>query len=174
MNLEQLDVAVLDQSKLPLIDELIASYPDPAGKIMMILTKCQEVYGYLPPPLQLYIARKIGVPAAKINGIVSFYALFSEEPEAKFNIAVCLGTACFVKGAGEILEACRQELGLSKDQHMTDDGLFSLSEVRCIGACGLAPVMRINEKIFGRVSPAEIPQIINSYREAAHAEGGDK
>lgn len=170
MELRMLDASLIEPDVLREVDRIIDSYDDPAGKIMMILSKVQKVNGYLPPALQLYIARRIGIPAAKINGIVSFYALFIEEPEGKYNVSVCLGTACFVKGSAEILAEVRRELGMTDGRKISEDGLFSISEVRCVGACGLAPVMRVNDKIYGHVKPEDVKGILDHYRELAAKE----
>ncbi|NLZ56595.1 MAG: NAD(P)H-dependent oxidoreductase subunit E [Clostridiaceae bacterium] len=160
-----LSMDALDPAKLKEIDALVESLPDPSGSLIQILHKAQSLFGYLPPELQLYVARKVGVPAARVNGVVSFYSFFIENPEGKYNIAICLGTACFVKGAAEVLEKFRTELNLPKEKSRTDDGLFSIAEVRCIGACALAPVLRIGDKIYGHVKPADVPGIIQHYRD---------
>ncbi len=164
MDLSTIDLSTLSPEVRKEVDAIIADYPEPAGKLMMILTRAQKIMGYLPPVLQLYIARRINIPAARVNGIVTFYSLFVEEPSGKYQISVCMGTACFVKGSGEVLKKFRSELKLKPGEKMTPDGLFSLDEVRCVGACGLAPVVRVNEKIYGHVSPEEVPEILASYR----------
>lgn len=159
----------LDAGKLAQLDAWIAKQPDPAGNLMLILHEAQTLFGYLPKELQLHVARACGVSAARINGIVTFYSFFIEEPNGKYNISVCMGTACFVRGAGEVLDRFRSELGFKKNTKITEDGLFSLNEVRCIGACGLAPVVRINDKVLGHVKPENVPTLLTEIRQAEEA-----
>lgn len=154
----------LDPKKLAKLDAIIAEQADPAGNLMLILHEAQEIFGYLSRELQLHVARACDVSAAHINGIVTFYSFFIEEPNGKYNISVCMGTACFVRGADAVLEKFREELKFKPDMKMTEDGMFSLNEVRCIGACGLAPVVRINDKIYGHVKPEDVPGIIADIR----------
>lgn len=159
------EVEKLDQALLAKLDQVIAGEENPSGSLMHILHEAQNLFGYLSHPLQYYIAKKCKVSTARINGIVTFYSFFIEEPNGKYTISVCMGTACFVRGAAEVLERFRTELGFKKTTKISEDGLFSLNEVRCIGACGLAPVVRINDKIYGRVKPEDVPGIIREIRE---------
>lgn len=154
----------LDPEKLRELDAYIDSVPDPQGRVINILHKAQNLFSYLPYELQLYVARKTNLPAAKVNGIVSFYSFFSQEPSGKYGISVCMGTACFVKGAEAILNGFRKELKLEDKQKVTADGVFSLRDVRCIGACGLAPVVTVNEKIYGHVKEADVAKILAEYK----------
>lgn len=153
----------LDKTKLAALDAYIDGLEDKQGSIIHILHHGQEIFGYLPKELQLYIARKANLPAAKVNGIVSFYSFFSQEPSGQFQISICLGTACFVKGADAVIKAFREQLGLV-NKRVTDDGRFSIRDVRCVGACGLAPVVVVNEKIFGHVSADDVAGIIAQYQ----------
>lgn len=114
--------------------------------------------------MQLYVARAVDLPAAKINGIVSFYSYFSEKPSGKYKVSICMGTACFVRGAAAVLKELRTELKVNEDG-MSEDGLFSLREVRCLGACGLAPVLTVNDKIYGHVDPKDVKGLLEQYRE---------
>lgn len=155
---------ILNPDLLEQLDRFIEQTANPKEGIISILHYAQSLFGYLPKELQLYIARKTDLPTAKVNGIVSFYSFFREEPSGKYTISVCMGTACFVRGAGDVLEAFRKELQPDRTTKMTQDGLFSLVDVRCIGACGLAPVVRINDKIFGHVKVEDVPRIIEQYR----------
>ncbi len=155
---------ILDKDLMKEIDEYIDSLEDKKGNIIHILHKAQEVFGYLPKELQLYISRQVDLPAAKVNGIVSFYSFFSQEPSGKYAISVCMGTACFVKGSDVVLTEFKNRLGLN-DKKVTDDLKFSIRDVRCIGACGLAPVVVVNEKIYGHVSTKDIPKIIKEYKD---------
>lgn len=167
----EFDMSILDPALLAELDEFIDKQDRPQESIIAILHKAQELFMWLPRELQLHIARKTDLPAARIHGIVSFYSFFLEEPNGKYTISICMGTACFVKGAQPILDAFREQLGLGKNEKMTKDGLFSVDEVRCIGACGLAPVVRINEKIYGHFKVDQVKEVIQQYRAL---EGGAK
>ncbi len=158
------NMEILDPEKLLELDAFIDADPDPKGRIINILHKAQSLFSYLPKELQLYVARKVDLPAAKVNGIVSFYSFFSQEPSGKYGVSVCMGTACFVKGSDVILNAFRKELNLVEKQKVTEDGIFSLRDVRCIGACGLAPVVTINDKIYGHVKEEDVKQILADYK----------
>jgi NADH-quinone oxidoreductase subunit E/NADP-reducing hydrogenase subunit HndA len=127
------------------------------------LHKAQSIFGYLPQNLQLYIARALDLSGARVNGVVSFYSYFNEKPVGKYTISVCMGTACFVKGADKVLDRV-MELTDCKKGEMSKDGLFTIKDVRCIGACGLAPVMTINDKVYGKVTPKDVDDIIRHYR----------
>ncbi len=158
------NMEILDPEKLRKLDEFIDADPDPQGRIINVLHKAQNLFSYLPRELQLHIARKVNLPAAKINGIVSFYSFFSQEKGGKYGISVCMGTACFVRGSEAVLKAFRKELNLADKQKVTADGLFSLRDVRCIGACGLAPVVTVNDKIYGHVKEEDVKQILADYK----------
>lgn len=166
MKQSDIDITMLTKELLEELDQLIAGYDEPASHIIQILHDAQHLFGYIPPAVQLHIAEKTHLPAAKINGIVTFYSFFSEEPKGKYNISVCMGTACFVQGADKVLQAFSDDLGFSGDTMMTEDKIFALSDVRCIGACGLAPVVRVNEKIYGHVQPEDVSAIIEDCRQA--------
>lgn len=135
------------------------------GAAMTALQKAQEIYGYLPIEVQRMVAEGVGRPLEEIYGISTFYAQFSLSPKGKYKIAVCLGTACYVKGSGKILEKLEEKLGI-KSGDCTDDGEFSLEASRCIGACGLAPVFTINEDVYGRVKEdgSELDGILAKYK----------
>ncbi len=142
--------------------ELIASYKEVPGSLMPVLQQAQDIYGYLPMEVQEIIAEGLGVPLAEVYGIVTFYAQFSLNPKGKYAISVCLGTACYVKGSGNLLARLEQELGIS-DGGVTPDGKFSLDATRCLGACGLAPAMVINGEVYGNLKPEQIPDILAKY-----------
>jgi NADH-quinone oxidoreductase subunit E/NADH-quinone oxidoreductase subunit F/NADP-reducing hydrogenase subunit HndA len=144
------------------LDAIIHKYKDTNGMLITILKDAQDIFGYLPMKVQSYISQKLDIPISTINGVVSFYSLFSEEPTGKYTIGVCLGTACYVKGASDIMEAIKEELGLDVGE-TTSNGMFTLKATRCIGACGLAPVITINDDVYGRLSPSDIPSIIHKY-----------
>ena len=143
--------------------EVIAKYDGVQGKLMPILQEAQEIYGYLPIEVQKIIARETGVSLEEIYGIISFYAQFKLNPDGEVAIAVCLGTACYVKGAGELIEAIEQELNVATGS-TSPDGRYSLEATRCIGACGLAPVLTVNGEVYGRLTKKDIPDILAKYR----------
>lgn len=163
MNNVNLDITQLDSSKLAKLDDFIVSQPDGEGSLINILHQAQQLFGYIPTNLQLYIARKLNIGAAKVNGVVSFYSYFSQEKTGKHIISVCLGTACYVKGAEKIIHQFLQELNVEKHE-VTKDELFSVRDVRCVGACGLAPVVTVGEKVYGHVKPEDIKKIISEFR----------
>ena len=134
------------------------------GVAMPALQKAQEIYGYLPVEVQTMIAKGLGVPLEEVFGVSTFYSQFSLTPKGKYNISVCLGTACYVKGAAAILEQITKNIGIQPEE-CTPDGLFSLTACRCIGACGLAPVMTINDEVYGRLVPEEVDGILAKYKE---------
>lgn len=165
---DKLDIQSLDVEKLKILDSYIESIEGKKREhLIHILHKAQGLFKYLPENLQLYIARALDLPAVEVNGVVSFYTFFNEEPVGKYTISVCMGTACFVKGAEEVLERVLDILGIEKGQ-MTEDGLFTVKDVRCIGACGLAPVLTVNEKVYGKVKASDVEQIIHHYRGIEH------
>lgn len=141
---------------------IIAAHKGEAGAIMPVLQEAQEVYGYLPPEVQTMIAEGLDVPLAEVFGVATFYSQFSLTPKGKYNISVCLGTACYVKGAAEVLDKISAQIGIQPEE-CTEDGLFSLTACRCIGACGLAPVLTVNEDVYGRLVPDDIPGILAKY-----------
>lgn len=138
------------------------------GCLMHILQEAQGIYGYLPMPVQKTIAEGLGISLAEVYGVVTFYSQFSLKPKGKYRISVCLGTACYVKGSDKILEAVEKELGI-KCGECTEDGLFSIDSCRCVGACGLAPVMTINEDVHGKLKPEMVKDILDKYRKEAQA-----
>ena len=153
---------VIDQDLLNELDEFIDSLEETEGTLIEILHKAQSVFGYLPREIQLHIARKLGIPGAEVFGVVSFYSYFTMKPQGKHVISVCMGTACFVKGAEKILEALKAKLEI-KVNEVTEDGIFTLKDIRCVGACGLAPLVMIDDKVFGRVTEDEIDNILQPY-----------
>ena len=143
--------------------EVIHSHQE-AGKLMPILQEAQEIYGYLPVEVQAIISRETGISMSEIYGVVTFYAQFNLNPKGKYNIAVCLGTACYVKGAGDVIDKIKQILNIDVDE-ITPDGKFSLEATRCIGACGLAPVLTIAGEVYGRLTADMMPDILKKYME---------
>lgn len=153
----------LPKEKFDELEEYIDSLETTKGALVQILHKAQHIFGYLPREVQLFIARKLGIPGAEVFGVVSFYSYFTTKPVGKHTISVCMGTACFVRGADRIIEKFKEKLGVDSNE-TTKDGLFTLKDVRCIGACGLAPVVMVDEKVYGRVKEEDIDDIINEYR----------
>ncbi|MBE7039205.1 MAG: NAD(P)H-dependent oxidoreductase subunit E [Ruminococcaceae bacterium] len=141
---------------------VIAKHKGEKGAVIQVLHEAQEIYGYLPIEVQKIIAQNLGIPLAEIYGVVTFYSQFSLNPKGQYQIGVCLGTACYVKGSGDILEKIKQILGIDVGE-CTPDGKFSIDATRCIGACGLAPVITINDDVYGRLSVDDIEEIIKKY-----------
>ena len=142
--------------------EIIEKYKDTKGAMMPILQQTQEVYGYLPVEAMQIIARETGKPIEEIFGIATFYSQFSLNPKGAVSIAVCLGTACYVKGSGLIYDKLQEILGIGTDE-CTPDRKFSLTACRCIGACGLAPVLTVNDEVYGRLTVADVDGIVAKY-----------
>ena len=132
---------------------------------MHILQEAQGIYGYLPMPVQKKIAEALGISLSEVYGVVTFYSQFSLNPKGKHRISVCLGTACYVKGSDKVLEEVEKELGI-KCGECTADGLFSIDSCRCVGACGLAPVMMVGDEVYGKLTPDKVKGILDSYKEA--------
>ena len=145
------------------LENYILTLEDKKSSLIIILHKAQEIFGYIPEEVQEFIAEKIEVQVSKVYGVVSFYNFFSMEPKGKYPISVCTGKACYVRGAEKILEALQKELGL-KLGGVTEDGLFSLDSLRCVGACGLAPVMLVGKDVHGKVKPEDVKKIIENYK----------
>ena len=154
----------LDQEKLKKLEEYIDSLEVKEGELINILHEAQDIFGFLPEELQLFISRKLGISAAKVFGVVTFYSFFTMEPKGKHVISVCMGTACFVKGADKILNEFRNRLNI-KEGSSTEDGMFTIDTLRCVGACGLAPVVIVDGKVFGRVKVGDVENIIKQYSE---------
>lgn len=141
---------------------LIADYKDIPGALMPVLQQAQGIYGYLPIEVQQMIAEGLNIPLAEVYGVVTFYSQFTLNPKGKYEISVCMGTACYVKGAGDLIDRITQVLGIEPGE-VTPDGKFSLTNTRCIGACGLAPVMTVNDDVYGRLKPEDIDGILRKY-----------
>jgi NADP-reducing hydrogenase subunit HndA len=142
--------------------EVIAKYRDTKGALIPVLHEAQDIFGYLPMDVQKIISQEMDIPLAEIYGVVTFYTQFSLKPKGKYKIQVCMGTACYVKGADKILDKLQERLGIHVGD-CTEDGKFSLDACRCIGACGLAPVIMINEDVYGRLLPDQVDGIIDNY-----------
>ncbi|GAA0703668.1 NAD(P)H-dependent oxidoreductase subunit E [Paraclostridium ghonii] len=147
------------------LDVFIDSLPTKKGALIQVLHYAQNLFGYLPKEVQLHIAKKLDVSPSKVYGVVSFYSYFTTEQKGEYKISVCLGTVCFVKGADKILSEFEKELGI-KSGETTPDLLFSLEGLRCVGACGLAPVVVVNEKVYGQVTLDQVKDIIAEYKQS--------
>jgi len=145
------------------LDEVIAKLRGTPGALMPVLQQAQDIYGYLPIEVQKMIAVKMGVSIEEVYGVSTFYSQFVLNPKGEISIAVCLGTACYVKGSGDILDKITEILGLPNGS-TTPDGKYSLEATRCIGACGLAPVLTINNEVYGRLSVADVAGILEKYK----------
>lgn len=144
------------------LKEVIAAHKGIPGAVMPVLQQAQEIYGYLPEEVQIMIADGLGVPLEEVYGVSTFYSQFSLSPKGRYNISVCLGTACYVKGSGQLVDKITEILGIEPEE-CTEDGRFSLTACRCIGACGLAPVLTVNDDVYGRLVPEDIPGILQKY-----------
>lgn len=145
------------------IEKILLKYEKDKSNLIQILNEVQETYGYIPESVQLEISKYLGIEMAEIYGVITFYARFTLKPKGKYNIAVCLGTACFVKGSEKVLDRVKQKLGIDVGE-TTKDGKFSLEATRCIGACGLAPVFTVNDEVYGKATPELVDQIIDEYK----------
>lgn len=153
----------LKPEQIEKIKNICKSHGNNENNLINILHETQSTFGYLPKEVQEVIAEELNIPVGRVFGVVTFYSFFTMVPKGEHPISICLGTACYVRGAEKILEEFKKELGLEVGQ-TTKDGKFSLSCLRCIGACGLAPVVMIGEKVYGRVTPASVKDIIAEYK----------
>ena len=149
-----------EQSKR--LQAVIAERKDQPGALMPILQQAQEIYGYLPIEVQTTIAQALDIPLEEVYGVVTFYAQFSLYPKGQYKISVCLGTACYVKGSGSIYDKLQQLLGIGGGE-CTPDGKFSLDACLCVGACGLAPVMTVNDEVFGKLTADDVQGILEKF-----------
>lgn len=150
-----------DRAKKQII-EIISRYKDEKTPLMMILSDIQKEFGYIPLEVQELVSEETGVPVAEIYGVVTFYSFFSLNPKGKYVIGVCLGTACYVKGAQQVIDKFSEILKI-KAGETTKDGLFTLEALRCIGACGIAPALTINGKVYPKVQVSDVPGIVDEY-----------
>ena len=146
------------------LDAVIAECKDDKSQLMHVMQEAQGIYGYLPREVQVMIAEGMDIPLEKIYGVATFYAQFALSPKGKYDISVCLGTACYVKGAQELLDELSAQLGIGAEE-CTPDGKYSLTACRCIGACGLAPVLTVNEDVYGKITAADIKGILAKYQD---------
>jgi len=148
-----------DEDKYILLENVIHDYEGKETNLIQILHMAQAIFGYLPTEVQHFIADQMGLSVSKVNSVLTFYSFFSTQPKGKYSVSVCLGTACYVRGGKEVLNKLKDVMGIDVGD-TTEDKLFSLSVMRCIGSCGLAPAMTINGKVYKQVSPSKIQRIL--------------
>ena len=158
----------LSASAVKQIKEIINRYRDERTPLMMILSDIQKEYGYIPLDVQELVSEETGIPVAEIYGVVTFYSFFSLNPKGKYVIGVCLGTACYVKGGQQIIDKFSELLGI-KPGETTEDGLFTLSALRCIGACSIAPAVNINGKVYPKMTVDKVIKVVEEYRKLGGA-----
>ncbi len=149
-----------------IIDAILEENKDLPGATMVVLNELQSKIGFISPPMQAYVAKKLHVPASTIHGVVSFYSFFTTTPRGKHTIKFCLGTACYVGGMDQLIEKAKQTLGIAPGQ-TTPDGNITLEICRCVGACSQAPVIVVDEEVHGRVKPNKVPQMIHKVQDQA-------
>ena len=157
-------MAHLSEAAVVKINEICDRYVDEKTPLMMILSDIQKEYGYIPLEVQELVSKKTGASVAEIYGVVTFYSFFSLKPKGKYVVGCCLGTACYVKGAQQVIDKFSEQLGV-KPGETTEDGMFTLDALRCIGACAIAPAVSINGKVYPKVAVSAVPGIIKELRE---------
>ena len=164
------DLSEAAKAKFAELDSFIAGLdldladPRRRGRLIQVLHRAQHIFGYLPRIVQQHVAKKMSIPESAVSGVVSFYNYFTTKPKGKYVVNVCLGTACYVKGSETVLREIERHLGVEADTTPTADGLFSVSALRCVGACGLAPVMMVGDKVYGKMTPAKAVSILKEYQ----------
>jgi len=156
-------MAHLSEAAVKQINEIIDRYVNETTPLMMILSDIQKEYGYIPLEVQELVSERTGIPVAEIYGVVTFYSFFSLQPKGKYVIGCCLGTACYVKGAQQVIDKFSELLGINPGE-TTKDGLFTIDALRCIGACGIAPAVSINGKVYPKVAVSAVKGIIDEYK----------
>ena len=156
-------VIKLSEAKVNFIKDVCKSYGNKPGEVINVLHKVQGEYGYLPAEVQELVAKELGIPVSRVYGIVSFYSFFTMTPKGEHPISVCLGPACYVRGAEKVLDELKRQLGIGVGE-VTPDGKFSLTCLRCVGACGLAPVIEVGDKVYGRMTPDRVKDVLAEYK----------
>ena len=156
-------VIKLSESKINFVKEVCKSFGNKAGEVINVLHKVQGEFGYLPAEVQELVAKELNIPVSRVYGIVSFYSFFTMTPKGEHPISVCLGTACYVRGAEKVLDELKRQLGINVGE-VTPDGKFSLTCLRCVGACGLAPVIEVGETVYGRMTPDRVKDVLAAYK----------
>lgn len=162
-------MAKLSSTAVKRVEEIILEYKNETTPLMMILSQVQKEFGYIPFEVQEIVSDHLGIPVAEIYGVVTFYSFFSLKPKGKFVIGVCLGTACYVKGAQQICDKFSEILGI-KPGETTEDGLFTIDALRCIGACGIAPAVSINGKVYPKMTVNQVQKVVDEYRQLGGAQ----
>lgn len=144
------------------VQEILSKYKKEKDNLIQILNDIQVKYGYIPKVAQIEVANYLNMPLAEVYGVITFYSRFTLVPKGQYNVSVCLGTACFVKGSKEILERAKSKLGIEEGQ-TTSDGKFSLDTTRCVGACGLAPVFTVNDEVYGKATVKKLDEVLDEY-----------
>ena len=157
-------VIKLSESKINFVKDICKRYNNEAGEVINVLHKVQGEFGYLSAEVQELVAEELHIPVARVYGIVSFYSFFTMTPKGRYPISVCLGTACYVRGAEKVIDELKRQLAIQVGG-TTPDGKFSLNCLRCVGACGLAPVMMIGDKVYGRVTADKVAGILAEYND---------
>lgn len=152
----------MDKKTREEVQNMLKSYSNEKDNLIKILEAVQEKFGYIPQVAQIEVANHLKMPLAEVYGVITFYSRFTTEPKGKYNVSICLGTACFVKGSEKLLDKAKQILKIEEGQ-TTEDGKFSIDATRCIGACGLAPVFTVNEEVYGKATPEMMEKIIKEY-----------
>ena len=161
----------LEQSQYEAVAQVIERYKGHKDALIMVLHAAQEIVGYLPPELQRFIAEGMDIPVSEVSGVVSFYSYFSTQKRGRHTIRMCQGTACYVRGGKKVVEAIKKELDVEVGG-TTADGQYTFEIARCIGACGLAPAMMVDNDVYKQVNPAKLPAILSRYEEPEAVEGG--
>ncbi|MFX4260709.1 NAD(P)H-dependent oxidoreductase subunit E [Pelotomaculum propionicicum] len=159
----------IKENKYDELNRVISLYSKEPGQLIRILQKAQDIFGHLPEEVQAYIAEKTETPVSEVNGVVTFYSLFSAEPRGKYTLDLCMGTACYIKGAQELMDTLKDHLKIDSGE-TTPDQLFTVKSTRCIGACGLAPILVVNGDVHGNATTGEILKIIKKYRKGEEIE----
>ena len=146
------------------LSEFLETLTEKEGSLIAVLHKAQELFGYLPIEVQKFVAKKLDLPVSEVNGVVTFYSYFTEKPTGKYVINICMGTACFVKGSGDVLEEFERKLNI-KVGETTEDDKYTLQVLRCVGACGLAPVVTINDKVYGHFTKDMVTKVLEEYQD---------
>ena len=151
--------SMTETEKFSLLEQVMDDYDRKESNLIQILHMGQAIFGYLSPEVQSFIAQKMDIPNSKVNSVLTFYSFFSTKPKGKYTVSICLGTACYVRGGKEVVNKLKEILSIDVGE-TTDDKIFSLQVMRCIGACGLAPAMTINEKVYKQVNPNKLHRIL--------------
>ncbi|MFT5874266.1 MAG: NADH-quinone oxidoreductase E subunit [Clostridium sp.] len=159
----------LNQENFIILEEFINSLPTKEGALIEVLHKAQGLFGYLPHEVQAFVSEKLNIPVSKVYGVVTFYSYFTINPRGEYVVNVCMGTACFVRGSADVLEEFEKKLNI-KNGETTSDGKFTLGSLRCVGACGLAPVVTVNNKVYGHVTAEQVDKILADYATSDYTE----